>query len=366
MIIKSVLTVVSAIALLSGCGLSAASQPPAGCPAGGWDAALVWSSGTDPAGDIAFVRGGEVVGRQSLPFQGLDPAPSDGIFRTVGAAWLKSNGDTGRDRTTVLRYDTRACAAEGHRVDEQVIRAVIPHAEGFVTTNTVNGEARVIRRDGAGKVVATSAFPDLTVTALRENGDAVLALGSTMGTESDTAVLLELDGTTLKERRRVTLDGVVGSDDLVVRGDRLYYPKTVVRRTPGGAEVEGSALGVVTLSDLGQSEVDLGTPAPAVLAADELVIYVAHTFMNPSFRDPNEYHTVTRLDTATGAVQSFDAGPGLLSIAVRGDRLFAVNQVDRGTPTVTTYRLPDFTRIASATVPPPQGQYFYVAGLLAP
>jgi hypothetical protein len=33
---------------------------------------------------------------------------------------------------------------------------------------------------------------------------------------------------------------------------------------------------------------------------------------------------------------------------------------------VTTYRLPDFTRIASATVPPPQGQYFYVAGLLAP
>lgn len=339
---------------------------PAGCPAGGWDVALVWSSTSDPAGEIAFVKGDEIVGHQSVPYQGLEAAPSDGVFRADNSAWLKSNGDVGRDRTHVLRYATDTCSMQAYRVDEQVIRAVAAEANGFVTTNTINGAAHVLRRDLDGKIIVKAEIPDLTLTALLPVGDRLYGLGSTMGTESDVAVLLELDAATLAEKRRITLDGVVGSDNLVVRGDKLYYPKTVVRTGSGTAEGEGSAMGVVNLSDLGQSEIALGVPAPDVVVDATDGLYTAHTYMNPGFRDTNDYRTVTRLDPQTGVVQTLDVGPGLLSIAIRGDLLFVANQTDRGAPTLTTYRLPDLSKVSSVSIPHPKGDHFYVAGMLTP
>ena len=361
---KTAVTFVAAVALLSGCGLSAASQPSAGCPAEGWDAALVWSSTSDPAGEITFLKGDQIVGRQSVPYQGLDPAPADGAFRVGNDVWLKANGDVGRDKTHLLRYDTQACSARAHRVDEQVVRAVAADADGFVTTNTINGAAHVIRRDLEGRTVVTAEFAELTLTALLPVEGRLLALGATMGTDTDVAVLLELDPTSLAERRRVALDGVVGADDLVVQGDTLFYPKTVVR-SGSGSEVEGSAMGVVSLTDLAQSEVDLGAPAPDVVAAEGGALYTAHTFMNPGFRDTNDYRTVSRLDQQTGDVQRVDVGAGLLSITTRGDSLIAVTQEDGKEPIVTTYQLPGLTKVSSVTIPHPKGDHFYVASLLA-
>jgi hypothetical protein len=363
MFAKTAVTIVASVALLSGCGLSAASQPPAGCPAGGWDAALVWSSTSEPAGEITFLKGDQVVGRQSMPYQGLDPAPSDGAFRVGDAVWLKANGDVGRDKTHLLRYDTRTCSTRAYRVDEQVVRAVAADETGFVTTNTINGAAHVIRRDLEGKTVASVELADLTLTALLPVEGRLYALGATMGSDADVAVLLDLDPTTLAETRRATLVGVVGSDDLVVRGDKIYYPKTVVRAVTG-SEAEGFAMGVVNLTDFTLSEIDLAVPAPDVVAAEGGALYTAHTFMNPGFRDTDAYRTVTRLDPDSGVVTSVEVGPGLLSIATRTDQLVAVNQAAGGEPTVTTYRLPDLAKVSSVSVPHPEGDHFYVASIL--
>lgn len=351
--------------LLTGCGAPPSPPPPAGCPAGGWDAALLWSSETEPAGEVVFTRGDRVAGRQALPYVGLEAAPTEGLYRTPTATWLKSNGNANRDRTHVVRYATDTCTAQAFAVTEPVLRSVSMAEDAFTTTNTLNGAAEVRRRTLDGTLTRETRFPGLTLTALAPAAGSLYALGTTMGSDADTAVLVELDAVSLDEKRRITLPDVAGSNTLIAQGDTLYYPQTVVHG-PGNSEREGVRLGVVTLPDLTLSTVDLGVEAPDVLAPVGADLYIAHNFMNPGFRDTDDYDTLTRYSPARGTVDRFEVGRGLLTLAAHGDRLFVVNQTAQGTPTLTTYRLPDMEKVTTVEVPPPAGGHYYVAGILTP
>lgn len=363
---RGILALVATTTLLAGCG-TLPSPGSAGCPAGGWEAALLWSSETEPASEVAFVRGDQVVGRQQLPYQGLEASPAEGIFRVADGAWLKSNGNTTRDKTHVLRYATDTCSTRAFPVREQVVRAVSFDQDAFTTTNTVNGNAEVRRRTLDGKVTSEVRFPDITLSALQPRGDRLYALGSTMGRTTDQALLLELDAATLAEKRRLLLAGVSGSDVLVLSGDTLYYPHTVVLNGSENTAAEGTSLGAITLSDFRQSAVDLKSSAPDLVADAGDSLYIGHNFMNPGFRDTDEYRFVTRYTPASGRVDTFDVGRGLLTMALSGDHLLVVTRTGRGTPRLTTYQLPAMTPVSSVDVPRPGGTgHFYVAGLLTP
>ena len=363
---RGILALVATTTLLAGCG-TPPSPGSAGCPAGGWEAAVLWSSETEPASEVAFVRGDRVVGRQPLPYQGLEASPAEGVFRVGHDAWLKSNGNTTRDRTHILRYATDTCSTQAFPVREQVVRAVSFDRDAFTTTNTVNGNAEVRRRSLDGKVMAEVRFPDITLTALQPRGDRLYALGSTMGRTPDQSLLLELDPATLAEKRRLLLAGVTTSDTMVITGNTLYHPHTVVLNAQDQAEAEGTTLGAITLTDFRQSAVDLKAAAPNLVVDAGDSLYIGHNFMNPGFRDTDEYRFVSRYTPATGRVDTFDVGRGLLTMALSGDRLLVVTQTSRDAPRLTTYQLPAMTPLSSVDVPRPGGTgYFYVAGLLTP
>lgn len=362
---RGILALVATTMLLAGCG--APSTGSVGCPAQGWDAALLWSSETEPNSEVAFVRGDRVVGRQQLPYQGLEASPAEGIFRVADDAWLKSNGNTRRDKTHLLRYATDTCSTMAFPVREQVVRAVSFDRDAFTTTNTVNGHAEVRRRSLDGNLTAEARFPDITLSVLQPRGDRLYALGSTMGRTPDQALLLELDAVSLAEKRRLLLAGIAGSDALTITGDTLYYPHTVILNGPDHTEAEGNSLGAITLSDFRQSAVDLETAAPDLVVDAGDSLYIGHTFMNPGFRDTDEYRFVTRYTPTSGRVDTFDVGHGLVTMALSGDHLLVVTRTGRDTPRLTTYQLPAMTPLATVEVPQPTGTgYFYIAGLVTP
>lgn len=125
-------------------------------------------------------------------------------------------------------------------------------------------------------------------------------------------------------------------------------------------------MGVVSLPDLALATVELGAEAPDVLAPTGNDLHIAHNSMNPGFRDTDQYDTLTRYGATGKTVDRFKGGRGLLTIAAHGGRLFVVNQTGQDSPTLTTYRLPDMTKVASVTVPRPAGGRPYVAGVLTP
>lgn len=347
--------------LIAGCSLLPA-RPPAGCPAGGWDAAMVWSSETEPAGDIVFVKGSGITGRQAVPYQGLDPSPDEDIVVTPGEAWIRAKGNTIADRPHMLRYDTVGCSMHAYPITEQLAWSVGVGPGVFYTTNTVNGAAVVRRRTLDGTVAAQASFPGHLFTNLLVHQDHVYAFGSR--DDTDIAVLFELDAATLTERRRLTLEGVARVGDAVVLGDALYFTESLIPDSTDMAE--GTRLDRLRLPDLQRDTIELGAPAPNQIEVHDGRLYIVHNFMNGGYRDLNEYRTLTHYDPATGGVEHFDLGRGLLTIAVNGQTLHAVTQIDDELPTLTSYRLPQLTPTGSVQITRPPGAYHYVAGILTP
>ncbi|WP_342372803.1 hypothetical protein PCC79_01625 [Propioniciclava soli] len=353
--------------LTASCGIMPAAPTAAadaGCPAGGWDAALLWSSQDARTSTVVFVRDGAVVGEQSLPHQGLEAAPGEVIARGDGHVWLAANGDAQRSRTELVRYDTAACTSAALAVDEPVIRAIVEVDGDVVTTNTRNGAAEVRRRTTAGAVVAEASFAELDLTHLVAHGEVVYALGRTMGRARDVGVLLTLDAATLAERDRVEWPDTVAFGGAVVQGDTLHLTGTLGQA--GDAEVEGDALISVVPTTGQEARVALDAPAPSLLLDVAGDLYVTHTFMNPAFRPTRDYQTVSRVG-ADGAVSGVDVGEGLLTAAATPTALFVVTQVEQGPARLSTRTLPDLAEAATVALPPPEGpDHHYVAGVLTP
>lgn len=353
-------------ALLAGCGtpstpVSAPDATSTGCPAT-WEAAVLWSSESEPESSLTFVNGTEVVGRQTLPFQGLEAAPTDGLFRHGDDVWMKSNGNANRDRTNILRFSTRTCGVRAYPVSEPMVRALAATDEAFFTTNTLNGVAEVRRRDLEGKILAEKGFPNLTLTALVPHESALLALGATMGTDADEGVLLELDAATLAEKRRLPLAGIPEAPFYAtVRDGVLHYPRTVVGGADGSGR-EGTDVGALKLADGTEQRIATGAPAPFLLEESGSDLVVGHTFMNPGFRDMAEYRTITRL-ASDGQRSALETDPGLLDMRVAGGKVLALTQAGASTK-LTTYALPDLRRQDAVGVPSPSGDRHYLAGLI--
>lgn len=120
----------------------------------------------------------------------------------------------------------------------------------------------------------------------------------------------------------------------------------------------------MALPGLTTSAIDLGSPAPYLIAESHDALFVAHTFMNPAFRDMSEYRYVSRYDLTTGAVASLDVGGRLLSLGVSGQTLYVLTG-DGAEVTGTTYDTATMRPTSSVVVPPPAGSgYFYPAGLV--
>ena len=357
--IRGGVALVVALALgLSGCVPPSASGLEKPCPEG-WTSAVLWSSETAGRSEVAFATSADVVERRTWPFQGLKAAPVASA-RAGSEAWLVANGDTQRDRTDVLRFSTASCELRSWRVAEQLVLAVAPWSDSFVTTDAFTDAAHLRRRSLGGDIVAETEVPHAMLTTLLVSDDRLFALGALEVDSREQGLLLELDPATLAVRRRVELlEAANTGGGALVKDGEVFYPRAVLT-----GDREGSALGAVSLSGGAQREVELTSPGPYLIADGGDVIYVGHTFLNSAFREMAEYRFVSRYDLGTGAVETFDVGGPLLSIAVSGESLVVLTG-NTDVVTVKTFDAASMKLVTSLEVPRPSGSdYFYPAGLI--
>lgn len=349
---------VAAVALTAACTSLPAPTPSGGCP-GGWDVGVVWSSQTAPASEIEFLSGETHVGRRTLAYQGLEAAPAGAPVVSGADVWLVANGNADRDKSTVLRYSTLTCAATPFAVPEQLVLAVAAGTDFFVTSNTANGAAEVRRRTASGTLTAETKVPGAMLTRLVVGSGVVYALGSDM--ESGGSILIEFDPATLAALRRVELAGT--SDAVfaaVLRGDALYFPRTVSRE---GAE--GTELGKVGVGSLAQSAVALGRPAPLLMVEGGDALFIGHPFINPGFRPMSDYRSVSRYQPATGAVDAVDTGVGIQAMAWADGVLYVLGTGASGDTLLVARDASTLAPLWSTPVTSPGDGHHYVAALIA-
>ena len=359
--VASGLAATISIALCS-CGSAPGATSTGPCPEG-WRAAVIFSTEDGAGSELAFVDGDRVIGRRTIPYRGLEASPTGIMPRLGDDVWLVANGNADRDRTDILRFSTKTCDVVATRVTEQVVRALSPASDSFITTNTLNGAAELRRRGPDGELLAENRIEQITLTVLVRYGQKVYALGSTMRGDNDQGILLELDAASLRLLRRTTLlDTLESGISAAIRDGKLFYGRAIV-----AGDVEGRALGVVSLDDLHESTVALPHPAPFLLAETDDALYVGHTFMNPGFRPMTEYRHVSRYDLSTGAVTTTDVGGPLLSLQPTGQGLLVLSGDVGDAITLTTHGRPGLEPRSAVDVEVPTASgHHYAAGIVTP
>ena len=355
-----------ATALLVGCG--APSPEPvrvatSGCPAGRWDAAIIWSSETASGSQLDYVDHDAVVASQTLPYLGIHPAPRGLSYSPGSGAWLPSNGNTTRDRTHVLHWSQTDCSLHAYRVSAQVIWSVTANDEAFYTTNTLNATAEVRRRTLDGQLSAEAHVPSTVLSNLTLDGDRLYAVGDTGEPGTEQTVLITFDATTLTEASRLILGPDSTPVSTLIHDGTLYLPGGATNN-PDGSGQEVSTVVTVDLATNTPHTIDLGADSPYLVTASERGLIFAHTFMNPTFRDMNAYGDVTLLDPQSGATSTLDLGPGLRGISVAGDTLLVLTREEGGPARLTRYALGDMSKRSTVEVAPPAGGHYYLSGIL--
>ena len=359
------LALLAAPAFLAGCGTRAPELD--GCPEGGWDAAVVWSSEEENRSHVSFIADGAVVGDATIPVHGLEAVPNNGSVEDGDASWLLANGDRASDRTAVVRVDRAVCTARMIEGEEARIRSIAVVGKTIVTNDSLNLDANLSLKDLDGEVLAKRTYAGRDYTVARAEGDSIHVAGSQWSGDGDVTVLSQLDAGDLSEIRTEEFPEVGAFGDMEILDGRLVLSQNLRRSRE--ADTEGTALTVIDLATRARREIELHSVAPNGLEPVGGALYVAHNFMNPGYRDLSEYRAVSRVDVTTGESQTFEVGPGLLDIAANGtDVLVVLNQVasDEGSVTLTSYALPDMTAGETVTVLPPEGGYYYPAGILTP
>lgn len=361
------LLVSASVLVLAGCGLIPAgggSGVRAGCPADDWDAAVIWSSETARHSHLDYVHGDAVVGSETWPYRGLEPSPDAAPFRDGTDAWLHANGDAQRSSTHVLRWSQTDCSVQAFEVDEQAIWDVTADETAFYTTNTVDHVAQVHRRTTDGEIAGEAEVPMAVFSSLTLDGGQLHATGMLGEPGAEQTVLVTFDAETMQEQGRLLLGPASTPVSTLVHDGELYLPGGSVTN-PDGSENEVSTV-VVADPGAGTSRtVELGVLSPFLVVASPRGPIFAHTYLNPAFRDMDDYDEVSVVDAGTGEVTTIGLRPGLRQIAVSGDELLVLTQQVEGAAQLTTYALSDLQEVSSVEIRPPEGGRHYLGGILA-
>lgn len=355
------------VLLLAGCGPApgrSGAGVPAGCPADDWDAAVIWSSETARSSRVDYVLDDAVVGTQAWPYQGLEPSPDDPSFRHGTDARLYANGDTLRTTTHVLRWSQVDCSVQAFEVEEQVIWDVAADDEALFTINAVDGVSEVHRRTMDGRIASEAEVPSAVFSNLVLDGDARHAIGSVGEPGAEQTVMITFDARTMEERQRLMLGPATTPLSTLLHEGEVYVPAGAIITADGSEQEVSTVVGEDPAAGTSRT-VELGAPSPFLVVASPRGPIFAHTYMNPAFRSMDAYGQVTMLDTTTQETTTADLGPGLRHIAVSGDELLVLTQVEGGPARLTTYALADLSEQSSVELSSPSGGRHYLMGILA-
>ncbi|GAB3751684.1 hypothetical protein [Microlunatus parietis] len=348
---------VLALTLAAGCGVVPGLPAGGPCPAG-WQSAVLWSTEGGWYSQLAYVTGDGRIERQNLPYIGFSTASTAAVEQSGQDAIMAADGSPYFGPRHLITIDTGVCSVTGHGVEESSVWSIETRGQEVYTTNTLNWEGVIRRRDADRAVLAEIALAGVIPTKLLVHGDRLYALGASL--EDDRTMMITLDADSLVELDRVVFPEHGSPYAGAIIDDRLYYPETTVNGS------EGTHLRVIDLRTGRRSRVDLGSPAPYLMVESGEDLYIGHTFMNPGYRDRSEYRWVSRYDTRTGKVERFDVGGGLDMIAIKDQTLYVLSSPeDQETTTLRAFDLPGVTLRSEVVVPKPTGPgHYYTSAII--
>ena len=368
------------VAALALAGLTAWT---AGCVGGGEErgdcsrgVAVLWSSET---ASPSWVELWTAEGRQArikADVQGIkETAESSGA---TPSPWFMANGNTVHDKSSIGRLDRTDCSVHISELAEAGVlnfadlagHPVVSYVEGFdnswMDAYSPEGTWEAVYLMGNASPSALTVSDDslLTFTMARDPdaipGQGPVELRAFVGQPGSLAPAEPLN---LSEPLGwPPIEGNVG--DATVLDGKVYFALPAFENQDVEPPIKETltTLGVIDQATGEVGRIQLEQDMPYQVEQHNGQLYVAHTFLNPAYRDFTEYRYISRITPATGQVETFDVGPLLHQIAF-SDGLLYVLHYDGGEPSLDVYEPESMRKLATHALPRPTGGHYYIGAI---
>ncbi|MDO5066102.1 MAG: hypothetical protein Q4D96_02325 [Propionibacteriaceae bacterium] len=293
--------------------------------------------------------------------------------------WFASNGNTIRDQTNISRLDRATCSVHSHRTKEAGAFGVAEVNDHVVLSHLSLGDRTWLEvYSQSGELITTYQTGRDAPGALGAANENLLALTPENPDYSDESngtygplriLVLKQQGDKYTEESRFDVSSplnippvVSDISDATILGNTVYFvlPDLENQDVFPNLDETRSALSVADLTTGEITEIPLEQDVPYQVEQHGGMLYVAHTYLNPTIREFEEYRYISRVNPATRQVETFDVGPRLKQIAFSDGLLYVLHDDAIETPTLEVYDPATMERLASHELTAPTGGHYFI------
>jgi len=287
--------------------------------------------------------------------------------------WFASNGNTIRDQTNISRLDRATCSVHSHRTKEAGAFGVAEVNDHVVLSHLSLGDRTWLEiYSQAGDLITTYQTgrdaPDTLAPSKKElmtfTTEAPEISDSLEASYGPMRILtLEVQGS-YREKSRIDISAALnlpaasnGATDATIIENTVYFavPHLDNQDVSPILDETRSALSVADLSTGEITEIPLEQDVPYQVEQHEGMLYVAHTYLNPTIREFEEYRYISRVNPITQQVETFDVGPRLNRIAFSEGLLYVLHDDAIEPPVLEVYDPATMEKLASHELTAPTG-----------
>jgi hypothetical protein len=292
--------------------------------------------------------------------------------------WFASNGNTIRDQTNISRLDRATCSVHSHRTKEAGAFGVAEVNDHVVLSHLSLGDRTWLEiYSQAGDLITTYQTgrdaPDTLAPSKKElmtfTTEAPEISDSLEASYGPMRILtLEVQGS-YREKSRIDISAALnlpaasnGATDATIIENTVYFavPHLDNQDVSPILDETRSALSVADLSTGEITEIPLEQDVPYQVEQHEGMLYVAHTYLNPTIREFEEYRYISRVNPITQQVETFDVGPRLNRIAFSEGLLYVLHDDAIEPPVLEVYDPATMEKLASHELTAPTGGHYYI------
>lgn len=293
--------------------------------------------------------------------------------------WFASNGNIIHDQTNISRLDRTTCTVHSHRTQETGAFSVAEINDHVVLSHLSLGSNNLFEiYSQEGELVTTYQTGQDVPDSLAPTHKTLLALTDENLENSETTefaygkmhiLTLEARNNTYREVSRIDFSSPLhlppassGASDATVIGDTLYFavPHLDNQDVSPILDETRNTLSMADLTTGEVTEIPLEQDVPYQVEQHDGMLYIAHTYLNPTIREFEEYRYISRVDPATHHVETFDVGPRLNQIAFSDNQLYILRYDAMEPPILDVFNPATMEKLASHELTPPTGGHYYI------
>lgn len=314
-------------------------------------------------------------------------ADVQGVFATAEfsgeqpSQWFASNGNTFHDQTNISRLDRTTCSVHSHRTKEAGALDVAEVNDHVVLSHLSLGDRTWLEvYSQTGELITTYQTgrdaPDTLAPSEKElmtfTTEASEISNSLEASYGPMRILTLGVQDSYREKSRIDISAALnlpaassGATDATVIENTVYFavPHLDNQDVSPILDETRSALSVADLSTGEITEIPLEKDVPYQVEQHEGMLYVAHTYLNPTIREFEEYRYISRVDPATRQVETFDVGPRLKEIAFSEGLLYVLHDDAVDPPVLDVYDPGTMEKLASHELTAPTGGHYYIGAI---